>query len=72
MAHLPELEPDRLYTAKEVAAFLSVHVVTIYGWMQKGTFPRPFKIGPRAVRWSGRQLSDHLNKTSEAAFSLPW
>ncbi|MCG6556914.1 helix-turn-helix domain-containing protein [Ruegeria sp. 1NDH52C] len=62
----PALQPDKFYTGKEIAALLSVHVTTLYAWMRAGKFPLPQRIGPRTVRWTGRQVIDYLSD------NLPW
>ncbi|MBR2574537.1 MAG: AlpA family phage regulatory protein [Loktanella sp.] len=62
----PDLEPNRFYRGREVAALLGVQLVTIYGWMKAGKFPRPHRVGPRTVRWTGRQIIEHLNKSADS------
>src|SRR5262249_55273267 len=32
---------------------------TIYGWMERGLFPRPIRIGPRMVAWDEDDLDAH-------------
>ena len=41
---------DRMVTAKEVQALLSVSAPTLYRAIREGKFPPPIKIG-RASRW---------------------
>ncbi len=49
--------PDRLFRMPAVRQFAGgVTGVTIYGWMKQGKFPRPVKIGRRAVAWRERDL----------------
>ncbi|MCY4178537.1 MAG: AlpA family phage regulatory protein [Endozoicomonadaceae bacterium] len=40
---------------KDVKSRYNLSISTLYNWISKGLFPRPVKIGPRAVRW---KLSD--------------
>ncbi|MCY4508395.1 MAG: AlpA family phage regulatory protein [Acidobacteria bacterium] len=35
----------------EVTRVTGVPKGTIYRWIEKGTFPRPVRLGPRAVGW---------------------
>ncbi len=39
--------PDRLWSAKEAAAFLGLPVATLHQWRYLGTGPRAYKVG----RW---------------------
>jgi predicted DNA-binding transcriptional regulator AlpA len=74
MAHstgyTPDLEPNRLYNGREVAAMFGVHISTLYAWMNSGLFPKPLRVGPRTVRWSGESIiayvRDHIIGTSAA------
>ena len=73
----PDLHPNRLYSGKEISALLGVHVTTLYAWMNAGKFPRPRRIGPRTVRWTGRQIIDHLRGSTATGSTplpddLPW
>lgn len=54
----PDPMPERLWTVKDTATFLSVPVGTLYQWHHRGVGPKPYKVGkhlrydPRAVmRW---------------------
>ena len=38
---------------------------TIYKWMNEGSFPKPVKLGPRAVGWREADINDWLNKLSK-------
>jgi prophage regulatory protein len=58
--YTPDLEPNRLYNGREVAAIFGVQISTIYSWMRKGEFPKPLRLGPRTVRWSGQQIMDYV------------
>ena len=42
---------DRLMTVKDVAAAVSLSKATIYNRLSDKTFPRPVKVGGKAVRW---------------------
>jgi prophage regulatory protein len=58
--YTPDLEPNRLYNGREVAAIFGVQISTIYSWMRNGEFPKPLRLGPRTVRWSGQQIMDYV------------
>mgnify|MGYP005841321121 CR=1 FL=1 len=40
-----------LLKLKEVCELLSVSCSTVYKWLSEGNFPRPIRLGARAVRW---------------------
>ena len=44
--------PDRLLRLPEVQRLTGLKRSAIYEQMQKGTFPRSVKVGPRAASWS--------------------
>ncbi len=46
---------ERLLRRREVEAITGLARSTIYRLMKDGTFPRPIRVGPSAVRW---RLSD--------------
>ena len=46
---------DRLLRRREVERITSMSRSAIYRAMMEGTFPRPVRVGPAAVRW---RLSD--------------
>jgi prophage regulatory protein len=37
----------------------NIPVSTLYSWMAAGHFPRPVRIGPRAVAWREEDLDAH-------------
>ena len=39
---------------------------TIYDWIAKGTFPKPIKLGDRAVGWRGRDIQFWANERESA------
>jgi len=40
----------------QVEAFTGAKKPTIYAWIKSGTFPKPIKIGARAVAWLEEDL----------------
>ena len=49
----------------DVEAVTGLSRSTIYKWMDEGSFPKPVKLGPRAVGWREADINDWLNKLSE-------
>ena len=47
---------DRLLRLQEVKNRTTYSRSTIYRKMQEGTFPRPLKMGDRAVRWRESEI----------------
>ena len=50
----------RLITMKEVERTVSLKKSAIYKLMHKGVFPKPIRIGSRAVRWRSDELEHYL------------
>ena len=48
--------PDRLITRAEVERITGLARSEIYRQMASGSFPRPYRVGSRAVRWSLREV----------------
>ena len=49
----------------DVEAVTGLSRSTIYKWMDEGSFPKPVKLGPRAVGWREVDINDWLNKLSK-------
>ena len=49
----------------DVEAVTGLSRSTIYKWMDEGSFPKPVKLGPRAVGWREADINDWLNKLSK-------
>ena len=45
---------------KAVVAATGISRSTIYVGMAEGTFPRPTRVGKRAVRWSSSEIQEWL------------
>ncbi|PKY11545.1 hypothetical protein B1757_03835 [Acidithiobacillus marinus] len=39
---------------------------TIYAWVKQGIFPKPVKIGPRAVGWRKSDIDEWLSSRESA------
>ena len=53
-------KPDRLLTRAEVELRTGLKRSEIYRLMATGDFPRPYRVGRRAVRWSARELEEWI------------
>ena len=52
--------PKRYLRRPEVLArYGQVSTATLYQWMDRGLFPRPKRLGPRAVAWDEDYLDAH-------------
>lgn len=60
---------DELLTVHQVAALTKLGVSTVYRWAAEGTrdFPRQRKIGPRASRWSRKQVEKWIHDHGPAS-----
>lgn len=47
---------DRILRRPEVERLTGLGRSTIYAWMARGEFPRPMKLGVRAVGWRGSDV----------------
>ena len=63
------MELDRLLRRSEVEKRVGLTRSAIYALMRKSPpeFPLPIKIGPKAVRWSLRELEQWLSTRPRAA-----
>ena len=55
-----------LLTRPQVEEQLGLSTSTLYRLMDKGLFPRPVRIGQRAVRWRSADLETWLSDRPEA------
>lgn len=51
---------DRMLTRRDVEVRVGLSGSTIYDAIKRGTFPRPVKVGVRAVRWSESEIEAWL------------
>jgi predicted DNA-binding transcriptional regulator AlpA len=47
-----ERPPERLLTARQVAALLAVDARTVFRMSARGELPRPIRFNSKVVRWS--------------------
>jgi prophage regulatory protein len=58
---------DRFMRAEEVAGLMGISKPTLIRWADKGVFPKPVKIGPRAVGWRESVVDAYMVSREEAA-----
>ena len=56
----------RLLRREEVETLVSLSRSSIYAAMARGDFPRPLRVGQRAVRWSEADIERWLATRAEA------
>ena len=59
----------RLLKRCAVEAMTGLSRSTIYEGMEAGWFPRPIRIGPRAVRWYEQEIIDYIKRCPRAGSS---
>ena len=57
----PMTDSDRLLRRTDVEKMFRFSTATIYRLMRVGKFPRPVKVGARAVRWRQSDLDEFLD-----------
>ena len=50
----------------DVEAVTGLSRSTIYKWIDEGSFPKPVKLGPRAVGWREADINDWLETRDTA------
>ena len=64
------MEPDKLLKRPDVEALTGLSRAGIYNRIQSGSFPRPIKIGKRAVAWPQSAIASWIeDRKAEAAHS---
>lgn len=48
--------PDRLLRIGDVKSHVGLGKSKIYALIAEGRFPRPYKLAPKAARWSEREI----------------
>jgi len=59
--------PVKLLKMREVLALVGMSRASVYRKLDEGTFPRPVKLGQRAIAWREDTISDWIEglQTSE-------
>ena len=55
---------ERIYRRPDVEQLVGLSRSTLYAMMADGTFPKPVRLGKRAVGWRERDLRDWLDTRS--------
>ena len=58
---------DVIYRRPDVERMTGLSRSTLYAMMTAGEFPRPVKLGRRAVGWRGSDVAAWLDSRSQAA-----
>lgn len=66
------MEQDRILRRKEVEMRTGLSRSALYQAMAAGRFPRPVRIGVRAVGWRQAAISDWLDSRIEARGRKGW
>ena len=61
----------RLLTLREVTAITSLSRSVIYAMMAESRFPKPIRIGSRAVRWVEQEVLDFIASCPRAGTDRP-
>lgn len=56
---------DKIYRVKEVCGMTGLPLSTLYAKMLNKEFPRPIKLGRRAVGWKSNEVNNWLNELSK-------
>lgn len=52
--------PDRLLRIGDVKSQVGLGKSKIYALIAEGRFPRPYKLTPKAARWSEREIAEWI------------
>ena len=55
----------KIYRVKEVCGMTGLPLSTLYAKMLNKEFPRPIKLGRRAVGWKSNEVNNWLNELSK-------
>ena len=55
----------QLYRTKELTELLGISRSTLYNWTLSGHFPKPIKLGSRAIAWSESDVQDWIYSQQE-------
>ncbi len=55
-----DVAQEELLTLAQVLRRTATKRSTLYGWIRKGLFPPPIRIGPRRVAWRKRDVDEWI------------
>ena len=61
----------RLLTLREVMAMTALSRSAIYALMAESRFPKPIRVGTRAVRWVEQEVADFIASRPRAGSDHP-
>ena len=64
-------DDDRLLRCSEVQSLTGLSHAAIYAMMGRGEFPKPIRIGKRAVRWRAAELNEFLSECPRGGEASP-
>ncbi|WP_233399205.1 helix-turn-helix transcriptional regulator, partial [Escherichia coli] len=62
---LRALSMDQLLTTKQVIALTTLSRMTIWRYVQAGTFPNSIKLGPQRVAWKRKDVMEWLESRQQ-------
>ena len=73
--HTPPVQPTaavpRLLTLRDVTAATALSRSAVYALMAESRFPKPIRIGARAVRWVEQEVRDFIASRPRAGSERP-
>lgn len=57
---------DRLLRIGDVKHLVGLGKTKIYGLVAEGGFPKPYKVTPKAARWSEREILEWIERVQRA------
>lgn len=60
-----KLQPERIVRMDELLRRLQISRATVYRWTDEGKFPRPMRLGPRAMGWKESVLSEWIENLGD-------
>ena len=65
---MPELSEPKILRRREVELVTRLSKASIYRQMHAGAFPKPVKLGERAVGWRADEIDEWLASRERAGF----
>lgn len=57
-----DMPTERLLRRQDVEGLVGLKHSALYRWMKTGDFPRPVRLGGRAVRWRLSDIEDWMDR----------
>ena len=67
MGNQIEATPLRMEKRQAVEARTGLSTSLLYAEMARGRFPRPYRVGPKAVAWKAAEVDEWINSRVRAA-----